>query len=83
RFDVNSNVISDGVALTGSWSEINRNVFGNLSGRVNGSQIQARIDGAGFSANSVINTRGDRQSVTIQSLGHEITEVSVTLSKSR
>jgi hypothetical protein len=83
RFDVNSNVISDGGALTGSWSEINRNVFGNLSGRVNGSQIQARIDGAGFSANSVINTRGDRQSVTIQSPGHEITEVSATLSKSR
>jgi hypothetical protein len=42
RFDVNSNVVSDGGALTGSWSEINRNVFGNLSGRVNGSQIQAR-----------------------------------------
>jgi hypothetical protein len=83
RFDVNSNVVSDGGALTGNWSEINRNVFGNLSGRVNGSQIQARIDGAGFSANSVINTRGDRQSVTIQSPGHEITEVSATLSKSK
>jgi hypothetical protein len=83
RFDVNSNIVSNGGALTGNWNEINRNVFGNVSGRVNGGQIQARIDGAGFSANLVVNTRGDRQSVTIQAPGHEVTEVSLTLTKSR
>jgi hypothetical protein len=83
RFDVNSNIVSEGGALTGSWSETSRNVSGSVSGRVNGSQIQARIDGAGFSANLVVNTRGDRQSVTIQSSGHEVTEVSVTLTRTR
>jgi hypothetical protein len=83
RFDVNSNIVSEGGALTGSWSETSRNVSGSVSGRVNGSQIQARIDGAGFSANLVVNTRGDRQSVTIQSPGHEVTEVSVTLTRAR
>jgi hypothetical protein len=83
RFDVNSNIVSDSGALTGSWSETNRNVSGNVSGRVNGSQIQARIDGVGFSATLVVNTRGDRQSVVIESPGHEVTEVSVTLTKTR
>src|ERR1700687_1113071 len=83
RFDVNSNIVSEGGALTGSWSETSRNVSGSLSGRVNGGQIQARIDGAGFSANLVVNARGDRQSVTIQSPGHEVTEVSVTLTRTR
>jgi hypothetical protein len=81
RFDVNSNIVSDSGALTGSWSETNRNVSGNISGRVNGGQIQARIDGVGFSANLAVNTRGNRQSVTIESPGHEVTEVSVTLTK--
>ena len=81
RFDVNSNIVSDSGALTGSWSETNRNVSGNISGRVNGGQIQARIDGVGFSANLAVNTRGIRQSVTIESPGHEVTEVSVTLTK--
>ena len=83
RFDVNSNIVSEGGALTGSWRETSRNVSGSLSGRVSGSQIHARIDGAGFSANLTVNTRGDRQSVTIESPGHEVTEVSVTLTRTR
>jgi hypothetical protein len=83
RFDVNSNIVSEGGALSGSWTETSRNVSGSVSGRVNGGQIQARIDGAGFSANLVVITRGDRQSVTIQSPGHEVTEVSATLTRAR
>jgi hypothetical protein len=83
RFDVISNIVADGGALSGSWSETSRNVSGSVSGRVNGGQIHARIDGAGFSANLIVNTRGDRQSVTIESPGHEITEVSVALARTR
>jgi hypothetical protein len=83
RFDVNSNIVSEDGGLTGSWSESSRNASGRLSGRVSGNRIQARIDGTGFSANLVVNTRGDRQSVIIQSPGHEVTEVSVTLTRTR
>jgi hypothetical protein len=81
RFDINSNIAADNGELTGSWSETNRNISGNLSGRVNGGQIQARIDGAGFSASSMVTTRGNRQSVIIQSPGHEVSEVSVSLTR--
>jgi hypothetical protein len=83
RFDVNSNIVSEGRALTGSWSETSRNASGSVSGRMSGGQIQARIDGVGFSASLIVNTRGDRQSVTIESPGHEVTEVSVTLTRTR
>jgi hypothetical protein len=83
RFDVNGDVVSEGGVLTGTWSEANRNVSGNVSGRVSGGQIQARIEGPGFSAGMTINTRGSRQSVTISSPGHEITQVSIDLTKSR
>jgi hypothetical protein len=81
RFDVNANIVSEGGALTGTWSETSRNASGSVSGRVNGSRIQARIDGAGFSANLVLNTRGDRQAVTIDSPGHEVTQVSATFTR--
>ena len=81
RFDVNSNIVSEAGRLSGSWTEISRSASGSVSGRVNGSQIQARIDGAGFSADLGLNTRGDRQSVTIESLGHEVTEVAVALTR--
>ena len=72
-----------GRALTGTWSETSRNVSGRVSGRVNSGQVQARIEGPGFSAGMTINTRGNRQSVTISSPGHEITQVSIDLTKSR
>ena len=81
RFDVSSNIVADGGALSGSWNETSRNVSGSVSGRVNGGQIHTRMDGAGFSANLTVSTRGDRRSVTIESLGHEITEVSVALTR--
>src|ERR1700730_1537526 len=81
RFDIDSNIAAENGELTGSWSETNRNISGNLSGRVNGGQIQARIDGAGFSARSVVTTRGNRQLVIIQSPGHEVSEVSVPLTR--
>jgi hypothetical protein len=83
RFDVNSNIVSEAGTLRGSWTETSRNASGSVSGRASGGQIQARIDGAGFSANLVVSTRGDRQSVTIESPGHEITEVSVALTRAR
>jgi hypothetical protein len=81
RFDVNSNIVSEAGRLSGSWTETSRNASGSVSGRVNGGQIQARIDGAGFSANLSLNTRSDRQSVTIESPGHEVTEVAVALTR--
>lgn len=83
RFDVNSNIVSEGGALSGSWTETSRNASGSVSGRVSGGEIQARIDGAGFSARLTLNTRADRQSVTIASPGHDITEVSVALARTR
>jgi hypothetical protein len=83
RFDVDSNIVSEGGALHGTWTETNRNASGSVSGRVSGGEIQARIDGAGFSARLTLNTRGDRQSVVIESPGHDITEVSVALARTR
>lgn len=83
RFDVNANVVSEGGALTGTWSETSRNTSGSVAGRVNGGQIQAQIEGPGFTASMAINTRGNRQSVSIQSPGHEVTQVSIEMTKSR
>jgi hypothetical protein len=81
RFDVNAQIVSEGGALTGTWSETSRNASGSVSGRVNGGQIQARIDGAGFYANLDLTTLGNRQSVTIDSPGHEVTQVFATFTR--
>jgi hypothetical protein len=50
------------------------------AGRASGGQIQARVDSPTFSANLTLTTRGNKQSVTIESQG-ELRLVSITLNK--
>jgi len=85
NFDLTANVVYEGGAIGGSWSEASRSVSGNISGRANpnGSQIQAAAQAAGFNANLSISTRGGRQSVVIVSPGSEVSEVSVAMERGR
>ncbi len=82
RLDISSNVISEGGALSGSWTETSRGVSGNISGRASGSQIVANVWGAGFAASFDILTRGHSQSVTIRpQQGTDVAAVSISLHK--
>jgi hypothetical protein len=78
RFELSSDVVSDGAGLSGTWSESSRGISGTLQGRSNSGHISAAADGAGFSANLNLTTRGNRQSVSIVSQG-DIRDVSITM----
>src|SRR5947207_4708719 len=79
KFEVSSNVVHDGVAISGVWSETTRNVSGNVSGQARAGQIQARVDGLGFSATLGVATSGNSQSVMIRPSNGEIIAVAITL----
>jgi hypothetical protein len=81
KFEISSTVEARGGAVTGTWSEATRGVSGNLSGRISGPNISARVDAGGFSAGVAVNTSGHSQHVTIRPQGTEITDVSVSLHK--
>lgn len=81
KFDLNSNVISQGSSISGTWSESSRNINGNLQGRAGGGQIDVFVEAAGFAANLTLVTRGNRQSVSISSKG-EIQGVNISMSRS-
>jgi len=82
RLEISSNVVSEGGALSGSWSEATRGVSGSISGRASGSQIVAYVAGAGFTARLDVRTQGNRQSVTIRpSGGTDVSAVSIALHK--
>ncbi len=81
KFDLSSNVTSQGNNISGSWSEASRNVFGNLNGKAGGGQIDVFVEAAGFAANITLTTRGNKQSVSISSKG-EIRGVSISMVKS-
>ena len=82
RVELNSNVISKGGLLSGSWTETTRGLSGNISGHATGAEILANVAGAGFTARLDVRTYGDRQSVTIRPQGDsDVAAVSIALRK--
>jgi hypothetical protein len=82
RFEVTSSVASRAGSLSGNWSEMTRNVSGQISGRVAAGRIHARVDAGVFTADLTVHTNGAQQSVSIVPQGTDIRIVAVTMRKS-
>ena len=80
KFDLSSNVTSQGNNVSGRWSEASRGIEGQLNGRAGGGQIDVFVEAAGFAANITLTTRGNKQSVSINSKG-EIRGVQISMVK--
>jgi hypothetical protein len=78
KFDLSSDVTSNGDRISGNWSERSRNIFGNLQGTAGGGQIDVFVEASGFAANLTLRTTGNKQSVSISSKG-EIRGVNITM----
>jgi hypothetical protein len=81
KFDLSSDVTSQGDRISGNWTEANRNIFGNLQGTAGGGQIEVFVEANGFAANLTLRTTGNKQTVQISSKG-DIRGVSITMVKS-
>jgi hypothetical protein len=81
KFDLSSDVTSQGDRISGNWTEASRNIFGNLQGTAGGGQIDVFVEANGFAANLTLRTSGNKQTVQISSKG-EIRGVSITMVKS-
>lgn len=66
KFNLAANVLSDGSAITGSWSEASRNISGSLLGRGGGGNFEVVASAAGFNANIALKTTGNKQIVTMR-----------------
>jgi len=80
KFDLSSDVTSQGERIYGNWSEASRNVFGSLQGTAGGGQIEVFVEANAFAANLTLRTNGNRQTVMISSKG-EIKGVNITMVK--
>ena len=80
KFDLSSEVTSNGDRISGNWSEKSRNIFGNLQGTAGGGEIEVFVEASGFAANLTLRTTGNKQSVSISSKG-EIRGVNITMTK--
>ncbi len=66
KFNLASNVTAQGSAVSGTWSEASRNINGAIEGRTGGGVVQVVATAPGFSANIMLTTRGNKQSVVIR-----------------
>jgi len=80
KFNLSSDVTSQGDRISGNWSESSRNVNGELQGTAGGGQIDVFVQAAGFAASINLRTSGNKQVVQISSKG-EIRGVNITMTK--
>jgi hypothetical protein len=68
KFNLSSNVVAEGSgAITGTWSEASRGINGNIEGRAGNGTFRVVASAPGFTADLVLTTRGNKQSVVIRS----------------
>jgi hypothetical protein len=65
KFQLSANVVDQGGAVTGTWSEASRNISGTLQGRGGGGSFQVVASTAGFNANISLRTAGNKQSISM------------------
>lgn len=71
----------DGGSVSGSWSEVTRNVHGKVTGTIKDDQIQALAESPNFTATLELINLGDKQQVRITSPGSEMTDVLIGLNR--
>src|ERR1700676_526312 len=81
KFDLSSDVTSQGDRISGNWSEASRNIFGNLQGTAGAGRIEVFVEASGFAANLTLTPTGNKQTVQISYKG-EIRGVNITMVKS-
>jgi hypothetical protein len=81
RFELRSNVAARGNALSGTWSEVSRNVSGELSGRAGLGRYDVTVSSPIFTANLTLTVQGNKQTVHMRSQG-EFRAVTISMTKS-
>ena len=81
KFDLSSDVKSEGDHVTGNWTETNRNISGSVLGTAGGGKIDVAVEAVGFSASLSLHTAGNKQTIQISSKG-DIRGVNITMVKS-
>jgi len=80
KFNLSGHVVSEGSAITGSWSESSRNIAGTLQGRGGGGSFDVVASTAGFNANISLRTAGNKQSISMRA-DSQFRAAAISLSK--
>ena len=79
KFELNADITYAGGFINGRWSERTQRTSGTISGRASAGLIEALAESSGFAAFFTMMTRGDQQTVRIESKSSAVSDVSITL----
>lgn len=82
KFEMFNELIYANGAISGRWDERTRRTGGTISGRATPGRIEAMAETGGFAAVLTMTTRGDQQSVKIESKSPDISDVTITMRRS-
>lgn len=80
KFNLQANVVDQGGAVSGAWSESSRGVAGSLQGRGGGGIFEVIASAAGFNANISLRTAGNKQSIGMRA-DSQFRAANISLSK--
>jgi hypothetical protein len=83
RFDLHISLVDSAGAILGNWSELSRSVQGGISGHDSKGLIQVTARGSSFTAAVTVATHGNEQSVKIRAQSGDLSQVTITLRRSR
>ena len=66
KFQLGANVVDQGGAVSGNWTETSRNISGTLQGRGGGGSFDVLASTGGFNANISLRTTGNKQSISMR-----------------
>lgn len=66
KFQLTADVVDQGGAVTGNWTETSRNISGSLQGRGGGGSFDVLASTGGFNANISLRTTGNKQSISMR-----------------
>jgi hypothetical protein len=81
KFELQSDLSYNDGKIDGVWSELTRSISGKMFGSIVGNQLRVIAESPIFQASIDLTTRGDSQSIRIQSPGSEMSEVLVSLNR--
>jgi hypothetical protein len=80
KFQFSADVADQAGLVTGTWSEVSRNVGGLLQGRGGAGLFELVASAAGFNANISLRTMGNKQSITMRA-DSQFRGAAITLSR--
>jgi hypothetical protein len=80
KFNLQANVVAQGGAISGTWSESSRNVGGTLQGHGGGGNFQVVASAAAFNASISLRTSGNKQSVAMRA-DNQFRAANITMSR--